>query len=258
MAAGHAVTRSVTRRSVSRNKVRMEQIASVRTDVKAKPSAIECFAPSETQMTSEPVVILFQPAWLFKPLAEVQRTLGRVVGKRFSRQTSLPPGWRAELYSPCSMYALSSFTYSILGMQMLYQNVWYPDAAPGWPARPYGILEAVWVILMGFVSYASDGLMVGKTSWAHVIDRILAPALYFLQVFKFGFLFLPWLTWPEKIWTWALGLIFGAVIKWWDSETIARNDLEGYRFMHQVWHLHLPLIFGAFNIYLVMRSTSTS
>ena len=199
--------------------MRMEQIASVRTiprartDVKAKPSAIECFAPSETQMTSEPVVNLCQPAWLVP--------LGRVVGKRFSRQTSLPPGWRAELYSPCSMYALSSFTYSILGMQMLYQNVWYPDAAPGWPARPYGILEAV-------------------------------------QVFKFGFLFLPWLTWPEKIWTWALGLIFGAVIKWWDSETIARNDLEGYRFMHQVWHLHLPLIFGAFNIYLVMRSTSTS
>ena len=55
-------------------------------------------------------------------------------------------------------------------MQMLYQNLWHPDAAPGWPARPHGILEAVWVILMGFVSYASDGLMVGTTSWAHVID----------------------------------------------------------------------------------------
>lgn len=140
-------------------------------------------------------------------------------------------------------------------MQMLYQNLWHPDAAPGWPARPYGILEAVWVILMGFVSYASDGLMVGTPSWAHVIDRMLAPALFFLQVFKFVFLFLPWLSAGEKIWTWVFGLGLGAVIKWWDSETIARKDLEGYRFMHQVWHLHLPLIFGAFNVYLVMRST---
>lgn len=239
-----------------------EQLASVRTIsrarmyVKAKPSSIECFAPSE--ITSEPVVNLCQPALLFKRLTEVQAAMAMSAKTRFSRQTSLPPGWRAELYSPCSTYALSSFTYSILGMQMLYQNLWHPDAAPGWPARPYGILEAVWVILMGFVSYASDGLMVGTTSWAHVIDRLLAPALFFLQVFKFVFLFLPWLTFYEKIWTWVLGLGLGAVIKWWDSETIARKDLEGYRFMHVVWHLHLPLIFGAFNVYLVMRSTPSS
>jgi len=76
----------------------------------------------------------------------------------FKHESSLPPGWRYELYSPFSPYALSSLCIVVIGIQMQCQNIWCPDAVPGWPAFPHGAAEATWVILQGAISYCSDGL----------------------------------------------------------------------------------------------------
>lgn len=170
------------------------------------------------------------------------------------RESSLPPGWRYQLYSPFSVYALSSFFISILGIQMLYQSVWCPDAAPGWPGFPHGVAEATWVIAQGAISYCSDGLYVGVSSWAHVADRSTAPLLFVLQVYKFCYLFLPWLTWPEKVWTWGFGLALGVLIKGLDNHAATTKNLELYRATHILWHAQLPAVFGAFNVLLVWRA----
>jgi hypothetical protein len=70
---------------------------------------------------------------------------------------------------------------------------------------------------------------------------LLAPALFFLQVFKFLFLFLPWLTFYEKIWTWVLGLGLGMALTpsshIWRVQRLPRN---------------------AFNAFLVRRRSSQS
>jgi len=67
----------------------------------------------------------------------------------FKRESSLPPGWRYELYSPFSPYALSSLCIVVLGIQLKCQHIWCPDAAPGWPTFPHSAAEATWVILQG-------------------------------------------------------------------------------------------------------------
>jgi hypothetical protein len=72
---------------------------------------------------------------------------------------------------------------------MLLQNMTCPEAAPGWPARPNSIAESVWVIAQEFISYGSDGLRVGTSSWAHVVDRSTTPLLFLLQMFKFCHVF---------------------------------------------------------------------
>jgi len=41
----------------------------------------------------------------------------------FKRESSLPPGWRYELYLPFSPYALSSLCIVALGIQMQCQNI---------------------------------------------------------------------------------------------------------------------------------------
>lgn len=137
---------------------------------------------------------------------------------------------------------------------MLCQNVWCPGAAPGWPAFPHGVAEAVWVIAQGVVSYCSDGLCVGAPSWAHVADRSTAPLLFLLQVYKFCFLFLPWITWPEKIWTWGLGLTLGVLLKGWDNQAARNSHLELYCLTHVLWHVQIPVVFGLYNVFLVWRA----
>ena len=172
----------------------------------------------------------------------------------FKRESSLPPGWRYELYLPFSLYALSSFCIVVLGIQMLCQNIWCPDAAPGWPASPHGTAEATWVILQGVLSYCSDGLYVGAPSWAHVADRSTAPLLFLLQIYKFCYLFLPWITWPEKVWTWGFGIGIGVLLKGWDNQAATNKNLELYRVTHILWHIQMPVVFGVYNAFLIWRT----
>jgi len=200
----------------------------------------------------------FQISMWYVPLIAIISALWlRGQGRGFwNTKSTIDPRWRRTLAKPMSMYALSSFFYSVLGVTHVIVIVTCPGSSPvGWPAC-FGLPEAFLVTLQGFWSFLSDVRHVGKESWAHPLDRLSAVCLTALQIWKYGFYLRTELKLVDIIWTGGT-LLFGIVSKLIDNYALfVKKDEALYARTHFLWHAVFPIGFGSYVIYL--RSMTTT
>ena len=158
----------------------------------------------------------------------------------FNTASTVPPKWRKDLKAPFTAYAISSLFYSFVGLTTLLQTIYCPLAvAEGWPPS-YSIPEAVLVISQGVWSYWSDVIAIGTVSIAHPIDRFSAVALTALQVYKFGFMLLPYMDTIDMVWT-GVTLILAIICKMFDYKAMQSKSVSFYRRSHFWWHVRCRL-----------------
>ena len=169
----------------------------------------------------------------------------------FTNRSRIDPRWRTHLSRPCSLYGLSSWSYTAIGLLLLSHCLLCPAALAEWavghPTLALG--EACALTLQGGWSFLSDVLNIGRTSWLHSLDRVSALTLTFLQLVKFGVIMVPGMSAYELAYVWG-GIGIGVAAKLMGSRAILDQSMAGFRGWHTVWHLELPAALGGF---LVMR-----
>ena len=171
----------------------------------------------------------------------LQHTAHMVTYGAWSRKSSLPPPWRKHLAIPLSVYGLSSFTYTIVGLHALALWTACPSAIPEWP-QSIAVIEACLVTLQGLWSFCSDVLNAARDSSFHIVDRVSAVSLLGLQFVKLGG-FMRNMPTEHLMWMWS-GLIVAIVCKLRGYRAILDGSRESFRFWHIVWHFSLPLAAG--------------
>lgn len=157
-------------------------------------------------------------------------------------RSSVPPGWRPHL-ARVSVYALSCFFYSAVGIHGLALFARCSSAVANWPAQ-VAIVEALLVTAQGCWSFSSDVLYVGLSSRMHVVDRCSAIALTALQLLKFGVVVR--LTVAEALWIWS-GIGAAIFCKLKGYRALLGGTAADFRLWHTLWHASLPLAVGGFN-----------
>ena len=175
--------------------------------------------------------------------ALLAHTLRFVTRGAWSTASSIRPAWRRQLAVPLSLYGLSCFAYTAVGLHAIALWMACPQAVPEWPAR-FALPEATAVTIQGVWSFASDVLNVGRDSHFHAIDRVSALSLVALQLIKFGYLLpqAPSMQWMELASVW-FGLAIGIVCKLRGFRAILDNSPTGFRRWHTLWHASMPLTF---------------
>ena len=158
----------------------------------------------------------------------------------------VPAHWR-HLKTFWSVYAWSSFAYSVTGVVYLLLLRRYPEKALY--TSEILIEPALW-IWQGVISFVCDFVDLGRLSWSHPADRFCACLFISSQVVKF-FYFFRACSWPcLLIFPPALGgslWIFGR-----SCLACTRRDAASYFFWHSAWHFALP---SAGLLYYVLRFT---
>ena len=176
------------------------------------------------------------------PPTLLQHTVRMITYGVWRRRSSISPSWRTHLSVPFSLYALSSFAYTAVGLQAVAMWMACPAAVPEYSAA-IAIPEACLVALQGVWSFHSDVLHVGQDSIFHVVDRASAVTLVAVQLAKFA-VFLPWsMTSAEVIGVW-IGLVAGIFCKLRGYRAILRGSVESFRLWHILWHVSMPLTIG--------------
>mmetsp|Transcript_26777 Transcript_26777/g.58793 ORF Transcript_26777/g.58793 Transcript_26777/m.58793 type:complete len:205 (+) Transcript_26777:215-829(+) len=169
-------------------------------------------------------------------------------------QSSIDPQWRMILANPFSVYATSSFAYSLAGALALMQTMSCPCILPGWPYR-LCCVESLLVIQQGLLSYWADALRIGLKSVAHPIDRVSAVTLTALQLFKYSICIE--MSPAERIWIWA-ALLAALSMKVLGYYAILSRNVYLFRDAHTLWHLSLPIAVAVFNTWRWMQCTHIS
>ena len=95
----------------------------------------------------------------------------------------MPPEWRGTpALSPLSVYGLSSFNYSLVGLLLASLLAWRPQRALY--AGEY--VEAALWIWQGLISYKCDAIDLAVESWSHPVDRVSATIFTVSQVVKYS------------------------------------------------------------------------
>ena len=165
----------------------------------------------------------------------------------FSRRSSIRHTWRSELSEPCSCYAASCFTYSIVGIHAMLLFTNCPEAIPEWPIH-LALPEAALVTLQGCWSFASDVHAVGRESSWHIVDRLMAQLLLSMQFLKFGILLPDAMSTAECVWLWTW-LAIGVACKMRGYRGVIDGSMSRYRLWHIAWHCTVPMGVLAFHHY---------
>jgi hypothetical protein len=118
---------------------------------------------------------------------------GRILQNMTSTKSVIPAKWRAQLARPASLYGISSWSYTVLGLFVLAQARDCPRSLPGATSHAClpAELEALLVIVQGALSFMADVWNIGRPSLFHCLDRSSAVCLVCAQLLKFGSATLP-------------------------------------------------------------------
>ena len=161
-----------------------------------------------------------------------------------SERDKVPANWRGSLLlSHTSMYGLSSFTYTLTGMLLLYLLRIHPQEAWLYAGEPFEALLWIW---QGLISYKCDVIDLGVRSWSHPTDRISATVFTLQQVVKYLHVRCggPWGSALQAF------LYGGLVVGVWcfqrSCKACRRHCIASYRFWHISWHLVFPGVAATF------------
>jgi len=175
----------------------------------------------------------------------LRHTLRMITYGALNRNSSIKPSWRTRLARPCSLYGLSCFAYTVVGLHSMALWLLCPQAIPEWPPH-IAVPESFLVAVQGLWSFASDVVHVGQPSTFHVVDRVSALVLVAAQLAKFCWLLPRSLSVAERAWIWG-GLAIGIACKVGGFKAVISGGSADFHRWHILWHLSLPLTFGAFH-----------
>ena len=157
----------------------------------------------------------------------------------------VPPAWRSEpRLSRTSLYALSSLTYSCVGLLIFGLLSLRPGAALH-PTLEHA--EAALFVWQGLISYQCDAIDLGIPSWSHPVDRLSATAFTLLLAAKHALFVRCAGEWGRLLHAafWAVGAVGGVCFSR-SCEACRAQRLEAYAFWHVAWHLAFPLAISGF------------
>lgn len=155
--------------------------------------------------------------------------------KNFDDDPSIPDTWiNNKLIKWNSIYGLSSFTYGILGIAMIFL---FKD---NFDSKNYNVpipiyLLGTLLIIQSFVTFMGDVYCVDKPCLWHKIDKYLAT--FNTLVFSICMFYISII---EKL-VFSFGIVNG--LYFFKQARISRknNNIENYAFYHSLWHLTFPL-----------------
>ena len=156
-----------------------------------------------------------------------------------SPRSSVKPSWHKEL-NRFSLYACSSWFYTVVGVHGLCMFLSCPTVYPGWPPH-IAIPDVTLVMLQGIWSFNSDVRNIGLTSKWHVVDRLTAQALTLFQVVKFAYFLVPPVLSPAQFAFVWFGFFVAFFCKLQGYKAIVDASLPRFKFWHTLWHISLPL-----------------
>ncbi len=134
---------------------------------------------------------------------------------RLSRpKSTVPFGWREPVLA-CWYYPASCFAYSVFGMLVWKYADELRERCPllwSWEVEGLGLM------LQGPASFSADCLALGRSSWLHLMDLLLATGL--TTSFVALFLTSP-MDWDQHAVGW-VGLVAG-ILCLWQSRVARRN-----------------------------------
>ena len=147
----------------------------------------------------------------------------------------VPSAWRSQV-SLLSVYALSSFYFSVAGVFMMHCFARRPERLL-YPGEQHEAWLWVW---QGFVSFQCDAVDLGRPSLSHPVDRISATLVILHQCQKH------WTAiWRGEYTGFEAAILNGGIAAGLlcfrrSCEAVRSKSLRGYCFWHAAWHFVLP------------------
>lgn len=165
---------------------------------------------------------------------------GRIFQNMTSNKSVIPAKWRAQLARPASLYGISSWSYTVLGLFVLAQARDCPRSLPGATSHAClpAELEALLVLVQGALSFMADVWNIGRPSLFHCLDRSSAVCLVCAQLLKFGSAMLPA---GEVLFVWS-SLAVSLLCKLMSGRAIAAGSAVSFARWHLCWHFSLPAL----------------
>lgn len=164
-----------------------------------------------------------------------------------SETDRVPSRWRTEpSLQPLSLYGLSSFNYSLIGVLLFALLVSRPERA----VYSAEYLEAALWMWQGAISYKCDAIDLGVRSWSHPTDRISATLFTIWLSVKYTLVVRCEGSWGVVLWpALSVALLVGVYCFQRSCLACRAADREAYARWHVRWHFAFPLTMASF--YLV-------
>jgi len=145
----------------------------------------------------------------------------------FTSKSAIPRGLFRRKPSHFSVYGLSSWTYSVVGVSLFL-----------YVGEEIHLFEPILWFFQGILSWGNDVLTFGETSYWNILDKIHASAF----VFCFCFWFM--LMWEFKYTHAALflsSLLAGSLARTKSILALETRNAHSYLKWHTIWHIAFPL-----------------